>query len=81
MKTNWDKLQAALDGLKKSSPEGFTAREFAEAVGASYGVGQRKLSELVGKGRAKFVGNRPITRMDGRPGVNPVYSLCNGVKK
>lgn len=72
-----DELRAEVErlNLNRSYPKGFTTREFAEAMGLSYGVGQAKLSSLISRGHARFLGNRPMTRMDGRAGVNPVYGL------
>lgn len=72
-----DELRAEVEriNLNRTHPSGFTCKEFAAAMGWAYGTAQRKLSILVQTGHAKFVGNRPVTRMDGKPGINPVYAV------
>lgn len=74
MTTNWDKLQEALNGLHRRAPSGFTAWEFAEARGCSAPKARQEIGLLIRDGKLKFAGNRSVIRIDGRRGVNPVYS-------
>ncbi len=72
-----DELRAELDSLslQKNHPKGFSAIEFEDALGVSHSIAQQRLSKLVRLGYVKYLGNRPITRIDGRQNIRPVYAI------
>lgn len=75
-KTVWDQLEESFNGLKKEYPKGFTSREFAEQTGVCLRVAREKLAALSAAGKLKYVGSRPMIRMDGRANTVPVYALA-----
>jgi hypothetical protein len=70
-KQNW---AALLQQLKKKSPDGFTAWEFADEHGCSVPKARQEIGLLIREGVLQFAGNRSVIRIDGRAGVNPVYA-------
>jgi len=68
---DYDKIMSELDNL---SSDGFTANEMAQAINRTPAISRQKLRALVEKGIVYYVGDRRITRIDGRPGVVPVYA-------
>ena len=68
-----------LRSLEQSSPEGFTVDEMSNAVGHGQCWCRQKLGTLIKSGRARCVGKRSVTCINGRVGIyTPVYRLIDG---
>lgn len=72
-----DELMSAIAelDLQRVHPKGFSAWEFGEALGVSDRMARRRMRRLFDAGKLKCVGNRPVMRMDGKPGFCPIYKL------
>jgi hypothetical protein len=79
-------LDAWLDELhqlqrSRPSPQGHTTVELAAAWGVTTAVTLVRLKALIAAGRAKFAGNKPTVRIDGRPTTSPAYALVPAKRK
>jgi DNA-binding Lrp family transcriptional regulator len=73
--TESDWLTAMREAGLNENPEGYSMREIADNLGISRERARVAVQTLVEAGKAKFVGRRPYTRIDGVRGVVPVYRL------
>ncbi len=79
-------LDAWLDELQqlqrsRPSPQGHTTVELAAAWNVPVSSALMRLKALIAAGRARFAGNKPIVRIDGRPTTSPAYALVPGKRK
>ena len=76
-----DDLMAELQSLSEGKPDGFTMKEMSKHVGRHVQWCREAMQDLIENGRARYVGKRQKTRIDGAVGWVPVFQFIDGDKK